>query len=148
MKVSLLITLFFISFKSFAMCEYPHNPPVLCISGKVESVKSIKHSSYGCRLRLKVLKAVRPGKTYSFNSNLDRVEYNLPTSLKMKNVNLYSKGNCSKKLIKTIAEYNCNDRIAEFPDMSLLDAETLKAKIRDPWTEKKSLIDCSELLSK
>ena len=66
----------------------------------------------------------------------------------VKVVQIYSKSNCQAKSIRTVAEYNCNDRNADIADMALLDAGSIHLKVRDPWTEKNPLIDCQSLLSK
>ncbi|WP_290734882.1 hypothetical protein [Halobacteriovorax sp. JY17] len=146
MKV-LLCLLLFVS-NSFAMCEYPHNPPAICLAGKVTKSVPVKAKNYRCLLSVAVKEIVRPPRTYVFNSNLDRVDFKNAQKLSAKTIKLYSKKNCDAKEIRTIAEYNCNDRNADIADMSLLDAESIQLKVRDPWTEKNPLIDCSPLLSK
>ncbi len=146
MKVFLFLLL--LVSNSFAMCEYPHNPPAICLSGKVTESVLVKAKNYSCLLSVEVNEIIRPPRTYIFNSNLDRVDFKKAQKLSAKTIKLYSKKNCNVKKVRTIAEYNCNDRNADIADMSLLDAESIQLKVRDPWTEKSPLIDCSPLLSK
>ena len=146
LKLVLFTTLFINH--SFAMCEYPHNPPAVCLSGKVIKSAPTQNKKYPCLLSIGVKEMVRPAGTYIFNSNLDRVDYKKPQKLSMKVVQIYSKSNCQAKSIRTVAEYNCNDRNADIADMALLDAGSIHLKVRDPWTEKNPLIDCQSLLSK
>ncbi len=130
------------------MCEYPHNPPGVCLEGSVVKMDSVNTKNYKCLLTVKVKKLIRPKDTYIFNSNLDRVEFKKAESISLKEVKLYSTKSCEAKNIKTVAEYNCNDRNSDIPDMSLLDSGLIKTKVRDPWTEKNPQIDCQSLLSK
>ncbi|GEM_PF-5648121 len=147
LKIVLLIPFFYIS-NLFAMCEYPHNPPAVCLEGVVKKSTPIVHKNYNCLIVVKVKKMLRPADTYIFNSNLDRVDFKKSKAILEKEVKLYSKTSCKLKNIKTVAEYNCNDRNADIPDMALLDSGMIKVKVRDPWTEKNPLIDCQSLLSK
>ncbi len=146
-KIWTLISVLFV-FDSVAMCEYPHNPPVVCLEGSVVKSTPISSKNYNCLLTIKVKQLLRPADTYKFNSNLDRVDYKKSESILVKEVSVYSKKSCNLKTIKTVAEYNCNDRNADVPDMSLLDSGLIKTKVRDPWTEKSPQIDCQSLLSK
>ena len=133
---------------SFAMCEYPHNPPAVCLSGKITKSTPTKSKKYPCLLSVEVKEMIRPSGTYIFNSTLDRVDYKEPHKLSTKKIEIYSKSNCQEKVLRTIAEYNCNDRNSDLADMALIDAGSTRLKVRDPWTEKNPLIDCQSLLSK
>ncbi|WP_417335446.1 hypothetical protein [Halobacteriovorax marinus] len=131
-----------------AMCEYPHNPPAICVEGRVLSLKKTKNDKFPCELRVQLTKAYRPKNTYIFNDKLERVDFKDAKKLHNSVVSVYSKSSCHLKKIRALMEYNCNDREASFPDMALLDTGVLSQKIRDPWTEKKPLVDCGPLLSK
>lgn len=144
----IFLSIFFLISKSFAMCEYPHNPPAVCLEGSVVKMDSVTTKNYKCLLTINVKKLIRPKGTYIFNSNLDRVDFKKAESISLKEVKLYSTKSCESKSIITVAEYNCNDRNSDIPDMSLLDSGSIKTKVRDPWTEKNPLIDCQSLLSK
>jgi hypothetical protein len=144
--------LFFILFSLFqpvqAMCIFPHNPAALCVEGKVTSSKKLSKKSFRCLLRVNVQKLYRPGNVYFFSKELEKIEIKNITNLKMNNINVYSNNNCSSKTIKSILEYNCSDRYFDIPDLGLLDMNTLKGKVFDPWREKSTPIDCVRILSK
>ena len=130
------------------MCEYPHNPPVLCVKGLVAKKEVISHSKFKCLITLKVEKLVRPKNTYYFNNNLDKNVHIKSETLKKKKVDFYSSLNCNSNKIFTTLEYNCSDKYKKIKDLALIDLDQVNGKVLDQWTEKKHSIDCSALLSK
>ncbi len=129
------------------MCEFPHNPPVLCLQGRVTKVQKLSSKSFKCIIQVEVDRFVRPANVYTFSKNLDRIEFKKTKRLKKEFVELYSNDHCKIKEIKTIVEYNCNDRFSDITDFKLLDMNTLKGKVLDPWQAKRSFFNCSQILS-
>lgn len=131
-----------------AMCEFPHNPPVLCVEGHIiKSQKLLKHS-HKCKLKVKVKKMIRPSNVYYFTKELNKVEIKKVTKLKKKVIDIYSNKSCKAKEIRSILEYNCSDKYSDISDLAFLDKSMLKGKVFDPWQESSQNVDCGTLLSK
>ena len=145
MKLILLLIAF--PFIARAMCEYPHNPPVVCIKGTVENSALVKLAPLKCKYSVKVSQNIRPAGSYRYNDNLDLITFKGPKNLEEKILTLYSdKGPCVKKgaQIKTMAIYNCSDLYKQVPDMVLIDQHTLKKQIEDRWNSSERTIDCQQ----
>lgn len=140
-----LITL--LSFNSYSMCDYPHNPPVICAKGKVRKVKVIKHSKFKCLISLKAVTLIRPKNTYYFDKELDKQIFKKNELLIQKDVQFYSSSNCISDEVITTLEYNCSDKYKTFKDLELIDLNQKKGNVLDQWTEKKHFINCSSILS-
>jgi hypothetical protein len=129
------------------MCEFPHNPPVLCIEGKVIDSKPVKHSKFKCLITLNSKKIIRPSGSYFFNKNLDKVTHKKNEVIKKDKMKFYSFLHCSSKNLITTLEYNCSDKYKDIKDLALIDIGQKKGNVLDQWTEKKHFIDCQSLLS-
>lgn len=143
-----LYFLFFFVFNSFAICDFPHNPPVLCLKAKVISVKKINSPKYKCYIKTEVSSFLRPAGTYAYNSNLEKVLHKDALPLSKKNIDFYSAKNCDKENILTMLEYNCSDKDSSLKDYDLVDVHKTRTLILDQWTQKSVPIDCSMLLPK
>ncbi len=135
---------------AIAMCEYPHNPPAVCLSGKVSSVTGMTHSQLACRYQVQVTKLLRPAHTYRYNDKLELINFLKNEELKNKTVTLYSKIKpCAKihQSIQTLAIYNCSDWYPEIPDLELVDFGSKKGSVRDPWKGSSTEFDCEKILT-
>jgi hypothetical protein len=137
-----IILSFILSISSYAMCEFPHNPPVLCFKGKVISSTKIEHKTFNCKIKASVKKLIRPPQSYFFTKDLNKVVIKKAEELKKENVEFYSRDNCEKTEIITTLKYNCSDTYPKFKDFSLLDLHQVEGSVLDPWSEKKVKISC------
>jgi len=131
------------------MCEYPHNPPVVCLMGSVLKAQEVAIKDLTCKYLIKVEKVIRPKHTYRYNKKLYLVSFkNNEILKKYKDVTMYSRSkNCKKiktKIFK-MARFNCSDFYKEIPDFDFIDYGYLKGLVHDPWTEKDQNFNCKKL---
>lgn len=141
------LLLFILSFNVFSMCDFPHNPPVLCLNGSVKKKLSIKHKKFNCKLVIKTNKLVRPKNTYRFTDGLVKEEFRETLKLNKSEVIIYSKDNCDLNKITTTVRYNCNDLHSDIKDMELIDLSQERGNVYDHWREKSTPLDCRSVLS-
>ncbi len=135
-----------LSFKTLPMCEYPHNPPVVCLKGKILKSKKVTIKKISCRYEVKVSSYIRPANTYRYDSKLNKQQFTKKTELNIKNpITLYTKDSRCRKpntQLKRMAFYNCDTNYPTLPDLTLIDTGFLKGPIHDPWTEQRSIYQC------
>ncbi len=142
----LMISLF-TPFLAKAMCSYPHNPPVVCLKGKVLESKTTKKTNINCSYQVKTHLLIRPGRTYWYNDDLDLETYKTPKKLKNSKVKLYAKNKKCLSVgseVNTMARYNCSTENSSVPDLVLIDQETLSKEVNDPWKRSLQFIDCNK----
>ena len=143
-----LILMSFLSLPINAMCEFPHNPPILCVEGDMVKTKKVTKKPFQCLITLKVVQVIRPIPTWKINKNLDKILFSKPKSLALKNLNFYSKKKCPpKETIKRMLRYNCSDKYSSLKDMALYELKDLKGYVSEDWEEKKVFINCESHLS-
>jgi len=145
-----IFIIFILPTACLALCDYPHNPPAVCLSGIITSSSRPQKTKLPCLYKVKLGHLIRPGQTYHYNDKLELVTYPKAQKLEQKIIALYSKGPCLKtrQKIRTLAIYNCSDWYAEIPDLALIDNGAIEASVRDPWKGPKTFFDCDAILKK
>ena len=131
---------------AFAMCEYPHNPPVLCLEGIVTKADSIVKGPFLCLYNIKVHKLIRPPKTWKYNDKLEKITFQKPLTTQMNSLVLYSTKACqSRKEIQTAIKYNCSDEYPIIKDLEFYSLNTSQTTVHERWEEKDFPLDCRQL---
>lgn len=125
-----LLSIFLISpLYVFAICDYPHNPPAYCLEfetlGAPTKIKN--YAPFECEYRLKKFIYYRPGNTFHYNDNLDKIvlrkknKVDLSNSQRIKVIDkIYSKSCDIDKSGKLLVHLNCYDSNENIPDFHIL----------------------------
>ncbi len=145
-----LIVVANLSSQLHAMCAFKHNPPIVCMKGKI--IKKIKLKDKGkilCQGQMLVSSMTRPANTYAYNDNLDLVTHEktqaLPFDKKKEQVVYFSGMNCSDIRLGAMEgafEYSCSDKYAKIPDHSLVYTGKKQGKFMDPWKRQYFKLRC------